>query len=131
MAMNLKTLLPVALAAVTLVLSGCVETVDGRHRAGMPFMKDRIEGRYERPAADVMGAARDVLRQQGNLTSEDTVRSSLQGVVEKANVWIAVDAIEKGVSRVVVQARRNGVPDVELAAHLEKSIAVRLSGGSR
>ncbi|MFM1768232.1 MAG: hypothetical protein RJA22_761 [Verrucomicrobiota bacterium] len=129
--MNLKWFSSLALASLTLLVTGCVETVDGRHRAGLPFQRDRIEGRYERPAADVMAAAREVLRQQGNLTSEDNVRSSMQGVVEKANVWIAVEAIDKGVTRVIVQARKNGVADVELAAHLEKAIAVRLASGTR
>jgi len=118
-------------AMASLVLTGCVETVDGRHRAGVPFMRDRFEAKYDRAAADVMAAAREVLRHQGSLTSEDSVRNSLQGVVEKANIWIAVEPIEKNVSRVVVQARRNGVPDVSLAAHLEKSIGIRLTSGGR
>jgi hypothetical protein len=114
----------------SLLLTGCVETVDGRHRAGVPFMTDRIEGSYNRSATEVMAAARDVLKQQGSLTSEDNVRNSLQGVVEKANIWMAVTPVEKG-SRLVVQARRNGVPDLELAAHLEKSVGIRLASGAR
>lgn len=114
----------------SLLLTGCVETVDGRHRAGVPFIKDRIEGSYNRPATEVLAAAREVLKQQGSLTSEDNVRSSLQGVVEKANIWMAVTSVEKG-SRLVVQARRNGIADLELAAHLEKSVGIRLASVAR
>ena len=112
-----------------LALTGCVETVDGRHRAGMPFQKDRIEGRYERPATEIYTAAKDVIKRQGAITSEDSVRNSIQGVVDEHNVWVAVEAVDGKTSRVIVQARKSGLANADLAAYLEKEIAVRLATG--
>src|SRR5688500_11264931 len=42
-AMKLKWILSLALSAAALSLSGCVETIDGRHRAGVPLANDRVE----------------------------------------------------------------------------------------
>ncbi|GIX50517.1 MAG: hypothetical protein KatS3mg132_711 [Limisphaera sp.] len=41
------------LLGLALVVCGCVGTLDGRHRAGVPFVKDSVEGRYERPVERV------------------------------------------------------------------------------
>lgn len=127
--MKLKWISLITLAVGLAALTGCVETVDGRHRAGMPLQKDRVEGRYERPLAEVFTAAQDVLKFHGTITSEDTVRSSLQGVVEGRNIWIAVEPVDKRISRILVQARKSGLGDLDLAAYLEKEIAVRLATG--
>lgn len=117
------------LGLAALVLAGCVETVDGRHRAGMPMQKDRLVGRYERPIAEVFAAAEDVLRFHGTVSSADKVRNTLQGVVEGRNIWIAVEPVDTQVSRVLVQARKSGLGDPDLAAYLDKEIAVRLITG--
>ena len=127
--MKLKWISLIALAVGLSALTGCVETVDGRHRAGMPIQKDRVEGRYERPLAEVFTAAQDVLKFHGTITSEDTVRSSIQGVVEGRNIWIAIERVDSRISRILVQARKSGLGDLDLAAYLEKEIAVRLATG--
>lgn len=125
----------IALVAACLgvsVLAGCVDTVDGRHRAGMPFQTDRTEGRYERPVADLWVAAKDVLKYHGTISSEDVNRQSLQGNVDERHIWISVDAIDDKLSRVIVQARtKGGFADMQMASYLEKEIAVRLASGNR
>ena len=123
---------PVLLACVfSLFLNGCVDTVDGRHRAGMPFQKDRAEGRYARPTADLWVAAKDVLKYHGTINSEDLARQSLQGNVDERNIWITVSAVDAKVSQVLVQARsKGGFADYQMAAYLEKEIAVRLASGN-
>ena len=113
------------------VLAGCVDTVDGRHRAGMPFQGDRIEGRYARPISDLWTAAKDVIKYHGKINSEDLERQSLQGNVDERHIWISVDAIDDKMSRVIVQARtKGGFADMQMAAYLEKEIAVRLASGN-
>ncbi len=124
----------IALVVVCLgagVLAGCVDTVDGRHRAGMPFQQDRAEGRYARPVDDLWTAAKDVMKYHGRINSEDLARQSLQGNVDERHVWISVDAIDDKLSRVIVQARtKGGFADMQMAAYLEKEIAVRLASGN-
>ncbi len=113
------------------VLSGCVDTVDGRHRAGMPFQQDRTEGRYPRPVAEVWAAAKAVVKYHGQINSEDVQRQSLEGNVDDRHIWISVDAIDDKLSRVIVQARtKGGFADMQLASYLEKEIAVRLASGN-
>lgn len=122
----------VFLACVSaLFLNGCVDTVDGRHRAGLPFQKDRAEGRYARPTADLWAAAKDVLKYHGTINSEDISRQSLQGNVDERNIWITIGAVDASVSQVIVQARsKGGFADYQMAAYLEKEIAVRLASGN-
>jgi hypothetical protein len=129
--MKLKWTLVSLACVTTLFVNGCVDTVDGRHRAGMPFQKDRAEGRYARPTADLWAAAKDVLKYHGTINSEDITRQSLHGNVDERDIWITVGAVDATVSQVIVQARsKGGFADYQMAAYLEKEIAVRLASGN-
>jgi len=113
-------------AAVTL-FSGCVNTIDGRSRAGMPWIKDRIESRYERPVAQVMGAARETLKFNGTVVSEDVVSNTIQAKVDTRTVYVKVDEVDNKVTKVVVQVRsKGGGSDIDLAAEIDKQIALHL-----
>ena len=113
------------------VLTGCVDTVDGRHRAGMPLQKDRDEAQYPRPMTDVWTAAKDVINYHGRLNSVDTERQSLQGNVDERHIWISVNTVDDKLSRVIVQARtKGGFADMQMASYLQREIAVRLASGS-
>lgn len=121
----------VAVCVAALFLAGCVDTLDGRHRGGMPFQKDRAEGRYPRPASDIWTAAQDVLKFHGKLSSVDVARQSLQGNVDEREIWITVTQLDPNLSKVLVQARsKGGFADYPMAAYLEKEIAVRLASGN-
>ena len=129
--MKLKWTLVLLACVSTFFLNGCVATVDGRHRAGIPFQNDRAEGRYPRPTAELWAAAKDVLKFHGTLTSEDVARQSLQGNVDERDIWMTVSAIDGNLSQVIVQARsKGGLGDYRMAAYLEKEIAVRLASGN-
>lgn len=112
-------------------LTGCVETVDGRHRAAIPLRADKVEGRYERSPAELWTAAKDVLKHQGTLTSEDTLRNVLEANVDERRVWVKVEEFDSKITRVIVQARtKGGSGDMEMAAFIDKQIAVRLATGN-
>lgn len=112
-------------------LSGCINTVDGRREVGMPFIKDQYQGRYERPVMEVWKAAKDVLAYNGNLYSEDVMRSSLEAAVEGKTVWMKVEAVDPKVTQITTQVRtKGGGTDLELARELDKQIAVRLATGT-
>ena len=94
---------------------------------GVPFSKDTIEGRYERPSEQVLQAARDTLVFNGALTGENNLTGVLTGRVNDRRVYIKIDEVEPRVTRLQVQARRgNGRGDVDLASELDKQIALRL-----
>src|SRR5262245_13617528 len=131
MPMKLKLTLILFSCVSALFLSGCVETVDGRHRAGMPFQSDKAEGRYPRPPSELWAAAKDVMKFHGVMTSEDVARQTLQGRVDQCDIWMSVAAIDSHATQVIVQARgKGGTGDYELATYLEKEIGIRLATGT-
>lgn len=115
------------------VATGCQSTPDGRKRAGVPFVKDTIESRYQRPVGQIFAASRQVLELNGTLTGENTINSTLEAKVDNRSVVVKVDEVEPGVSRVLVEARRKGgAADIDMAAEIDKQIALKLAtGGAR
>lgn len=106
---------------------GCQSTPSGQMRAGIPFVRDTIPSRYQRPVPQIFAAARKVLELNGTLTSENTINNSLEARVDNRRVVILVREVEPGVSEVLVEARtKMGAPDVVLAAELDKQIALNL-----
>ena len=107
--------------------SGCVNTIDGRSKAGVPWMKDKIESKYTFPVAKVMDAARATLKFNGTVVSEDIVTNTLEGKVDTRSVYVKVEEIDPKVTRVIVQVRtKGGGTDIDLASEMDKQIALNL-----
>jgi hypothetical protein len=130
--MKMKLLL-VALGAV-LVGAGCVQTVNDRSTAGVPFAKDTVEGRYERPVDQVYQAAMDVMKSSGTLVNETILHNptntvkTVEGKINQRRVWVRVEPVDPKITAVMVQARtKGGGTDIQLAHEVEKDIAVKLS----
>jgi hypothetical protein len=116
---------------LTLLAAGCVGTLDDKNRAGWPFGKDTVEGRYERPPDQVWKAAKDTLTYNGVLTTEDVLKKVLEAKVNTRSVWIRVEAVNPSLTSVLVQVRtKGGGKDMNLASELDKQIAVRLATGN-
>jgi hypothetical protein len=129
--MKLKWIYPLASALCALVVSGCVKTLNEEHRAGVPFYDDQVEGRYEKTPSELWTAAKDVLKHQGSLIGEDTLKNVLEGSVDERHIWVKVEEFDSKVSRVIVQARtKSGGADKDMAAFIDKQIAVRLAAGN-
>ena len=110
-----------------LLLSGCYTTVDGGRKAGVPWRKDTIEGRYERSVEDLYSAALEVLSFNGTLVSENRINNSMVAKVDTTTVYLQVEAVGPTIRRVLVQSRtRIGQPHVDLSRELEKQIALQL-----
>lgn len=109
------------------LLTGCVGTVDGRSKAGVPWVKDTIESRYERPVDQIFAAAKEVLKFNGTLYGENTINKTLEAKINTTTVFIRVDEVDPKVSRVLVQARaKGGGGDIATASEIDKQIALRL-----
>jgi hypothetical protein len=122
-----KFLAVLVLAVGASLATGCYKSQEGGYKAGVPFAKDSIEGRYERPVEQVYEAAKATLAFNGALSGENTLGKVLTGNVNGRKVWVKVDEVEPRVSRVIVQARRSGGRgDIDLAAELNTQIALRL-----
>ena len=125
--MRTKFWLVLLTCTLVVVASGCVKTLDGRTKAAVPFKKDKLEGRYQRTVAQAFDAAKGVLSRLGKLNSEDTINKTLFAKVDTCNVWIKVNEVDPQVTSVIVQVRtRGGDTDIDLAAQIEKEIALAL-----
>ena len=129
----MKTRFAVLLAAGLIGLVGCVSTVNERTTAGMPFIKDRVEGRYERSVDQVFDAAKAVINSNGALVNESTLYNetnmvkTIEGKVNQRNVWVRVEGVEPKITSVIVQTRTaGGGSDLDLAHEIEKQIALKL-----
>lgn len=108
---------------------GCVRTVDDRRQWwANPLAKDKIEGRYEYPVDKVARAAKDVIQLNGQLTGENTIINTIEGIIDTRHVWVRIDQVGERWSRATVQVRsRGGGADISLASEVDKQIALRLA----
>ena len=131
----MKTKYFAALVGITLFTAGCVSTVTDTHTATMvPFGRDSVKGRYQRPVDQVYQASVQVIQNNGVVITEfiphdttNTVRS-LQGKANQCDVWLRVEAVDPQVTQVTVEARTKwGNSNIDLAHELEKEIALQLA----
>jgi hypothetical protein len=124
-------------ATIAILATGCVSTVDGGKAGGVPFIKDKIESKYDRPSDEVYQAARDIISKNGVLVKESTIHGqtnamnqivrTVQGHVNEVRVWVSVTQIEPRITAVSVQTRtKGGGSDIDLAASIDKQIALKL-----
>jgi hypothetical protein len=129
----MKTKIFAAILGLAVVVTGCVDTVAGRKTAGVPFIKDTIDARYERPMDDVFKAAKDVIAFNGTLINESLLYGqtnqvkTVEGRVNQRNVWIRIEQVDPKQTAVSVQTRTpGGGSDIDLAAEIDKQIALKL-----
>ena len=129
----MKPIIFAAILGAIVVGAGCVSTVNDRSTAGWPFIKDKVEGRYERSVPQVFEAAKAVVRKNGVLVNESTLYGqtnavkTVEGKVNQRSVYIRVEAVDPKVTGVTVQTRTSGGgSDIDLAHELEKEIALEL-----
>lgn len=134
---QMKTKIFAAVAGLTLVVAGCVGTVGGHTKAGVPFVKDTINSSYERPADEVFQATEQVIAHNGVVVSTsklygrtnavDGIAKVVEGKVNQRTVWVRVEQVNPKISEVAVQVRtKGGASDIELAAEIDKQIALKL-----
>jgi hypothetical protein len=131
--MKMKILAGMVCGTLLLAGAGCVSTVSGTKTAGVPFIKDSVEGNYARTVDQVVEAAKAVIQFNGTLVNETTqyvqtnsVRT-VEGRVSERRVWVRVSEREANVTQVLVQTRNSaGGSDLGLAHELEKQIALKL-----
>lgn len=115
------------LATVAIASTGCYSTMDNRSKMGVPFSKDKMSGQYERPIEQVQAAARKVLQFNGTIVSDDIINRVIVGKVDTRTVYVKLVELEPSLTSVTVQARnKGGSADVDLAAEIDKQIALNL-----
>lgn len=133
--MKMKILLGLVVAVSAAVITGCSSTQTGRHVAAVPFVKDSVEGRYERTVPQVYSAAKAVIIANGTLQNEVTLHGTngvavlgIEGRVQDRKVFVGVRGLEPRLTSVTVQVRtKTGGRDLDVAHEIEKQIAIKLA----
>jgi hypothetical protein len=133
--MKLKIFAVMAFGALLLAGVSCVSTVSGTKTAGVPWIKDSMEGNYARTVDQAIEAAKAVILVNGTLLNETTQYNAetnsvrtVEGKVNDRRVWVRVSEREPNVTQVLVQTRNSaGGSDLGLAHELEKQIALKLA----
>jgi len=125
--MKMKWLMCLLMVAGLGVFTGCRGTVAGGSTMAVPFLQDTIESKYPRSIDKVQAAARETLAFNGTITSDDSVTRVVQAQINNRKVLVKVEELEPQVTRVLVQVfKKNGGTDIQLAAEMDKQIALRL-----
>jgi hypothetical protein len=124
--MRIKILSLLALSSVLLLSSGCVSTETGKPVTGVPFTKDTITSRYEKPVPLLVNATREVLKRNGKLLLDNIVNNTFEAKINQRNVWVKVADLDGKITVVTVQSRGSFAGDVDLAAEISKQIALQL-----
>ncbi len=129
----MKTTIFAILLGAVLTGAGCVSTVDEHKTAGVPFVRDRVGGQYERTVDQVAQAAKQVITSNGVLVNESTLYNrtnavkTVEGKVNQRSVWVRIEGVDPKVTAVTVQTRTSGGgTDIDLAHEIEKQIALKL-----
>lgn len=124
----------IACASLAAAVVGCVNTVSGNKIAGVPFIKDQVEARYERKLDAVFNASKEVLLRNGTIISAGTLFNQtndvrvIEGKVKQVSVWLRMEALDPRLTALTVQTRTsNGGTDINLAHELDKEIALDLA----
>jgi hypothetical protein len=135
--MNIKFLAVIGAVALAVCGSGCYSKVSGGSRMGVPFLKDKAYGNYQRPMAEVYSAAIQVINFNGvvvkestdfNATNQANQVKTIIGKVMERNVYVRVEEVDPKVTQIVVQARTTaGGSDMPLSHELEKQVALKLA----
>ncbi len=134
---GMKTKFFASLAGIAVLAAGCVDTVNGGKTAGVPFINDKIESRYERAPDQVFNAAKQVVTEDGVLLTEGTlygqtnavgnIARTVHGRVNQCSVWVRVEQLDPKITGVSVQTRtQGGNANIQLAAEIDKQIALKL-----
>lgn len=80
---------------------------------------------------EVWAASEDVLNYNGRVYSKDVLKSTMEANVNQRTIWVKIQPVDDKITLVTVQARTKwGSADVNLAAEIDKQIALRLATGN-
>ncbi len=125
--MKYTILLALIISSAAMLFTGCVETATGRVTPGMPLLTDTKVSRYPRTMVQVSQATEVVLARMGKLVSHDIVNNYYEAKVNQRSVYVHLEEVEKTITQVSVQARTSLGSDIQLAAEIDKQIALQLA----
>ncbi len=125
--MKLKIIFCLVLSLVMAGGSGCVSTADDHSQGGVPFLHDTIHAKYERPPEAIAEATKVVLSRNGKLLLDNIVNNTFKARINERTVYVRITKVDSKITAVEVQARTSAAADIDLAAEIDKQIALQLT----
>ena len=117
----------VFLASWVLSASGCAVILLGAGAAGgYAISKDHVQGDTDRPFARVWDESLSAAHKEGVVNLQDRTHGKIEANVENAVVKITVDQLTDRTVRLIVSARKYGMPSQATAQKLFVKIWDRL-----
>jgi hypothetical protein len=124
--MTFRLILLCVASSMAAISVGCISTPQGK-QFGVPGVRDTVVSRYERPLAQVINSAREVLSRTGSITGDDVVNNAVSAKIDNRSVWVTVAEVEPLVTEIKVRVRSSrGTSDLVMAAEIDKQIALGL-----
>ncbi|MBI4355307.1 MAG: DUF3568 family protein [Candidatus Omnitrophica bacterium] len=120
---------PLVIGALLLACatSGCAVLLLGLGAAGgYAIGKDTVRNDFEKNFGTVYRAGLLTARQMGQVTIEDERHGKIEATVEESKVWIRVEQNTPTTVRLKVKARKNLLPNIDLAQQVYNKILERL-----
>ena len=117
-----------AFLGLTLCLSGCAPILLATVGAvgGYAVSRDSVAIDLDRPADRVWSACLEEVKRQGLIKREDRAGGRIDAQIRKVDVVLTLETLTPSTVRVVIRARKNLLPQVEIAQRLGVAIARRV-----
>ena len=126
--METRKLFALLVIAASFALSGCPVVLVGAGVAGgYAISKDSVKNNYDLPKNRVYGSGLAVLKEMGQVTSEDKKNGVLEGKIKETDVTVTVKPLTRKTVELKVKARNQiKMPAVEVAQEVYNKIDERL-----
>ncbi len=129
--MEIRKLLALLLTAASFALSGCPVVLVGAGLAGgYAISKDSVTNHYDFSRDRVYGSSLAVLKEMGQVTTEDSKNGLVEGKVKDVTVTITAKQLTKKTVELKVKGRNQlKMPAVDVAQEVYNKIDDRLKKG--
>lgn len=97
-------------------LCGCAAVLIGAGAVGgYAIAKDSVSGEIDTSFQQVWAQSIKVAEDMGAVTSQDKKQGRIEAEISMSRVWITIDELNKDTARLIVGARKNLLPNLNLA----------------
>jgi hypothetical protein len=118
----------ICLLACLGLFSGCAAVLIGAGVAGgVAISDDTVKTNIDSSFNTVWSKSISVIKNMGTIISEDKLKGKAEAAVDSAHVWITVKKLTARATELRVKARKNLLPNIDLA----HKISVMITGGGK
>lgn len=111
-----------------LVLNGCTVALIGAGAAGaLVVSQDGVSTYIDSDVSSIWRLSSEVLRQSGQILESDRKSGTIKAIVKNSKVKVLIEEVTSKTVKLKVKARKNLLPNVELAHDLATKILERLN----